>query len=371
MENDEIIAAFEQHHSETAFTIKELQDSIDRVEARVNMPGRSSFNAEPGDHERREARTAFATFIRSGDASEFTAGMSGVSDPDGGYTIPSVLADQIVDQLINTSPMRRLCRVERVSSPDFAIPINRRGASSGWVTETGERTETASPTIGLVSPKGAGIFANVPVSNWLIADSKYDIANFVIENVVDEFSTQENSAFVVGDGVAGKPQGFLVGPQSAAADDSRPFGTLQTVNTGHATTITADSLIDLVYTLRSPYRRGDGVAFVMNSTAISVVRKMKDGNGSFIWQDSVSAGQPARLLGYPVEEVEDMPGIGAGSTPIAFGNWKRGYVVSDIHGMTVLRDPYTRKGYTLFYLEKRTGGCILDSNAVKLLKVAA
>jgi len=370
MENEEIMAAFEQHHSVTADTIRELQDSIDRVEAKVNRPGSGSFNAVAGDHERREAQAAFATFIRTGDAAEFQAGMSGVSDPDGGYTIPSVLADQIIDLLVNVSLMRRLARVERVSSPDFSLPINKRGASSGWVTETGDRTATASPALGLVSPKSTGLYANVPVTNWLLQDSKYDIGKFVIENMIDEFSAQEGSAFVVGDGAAGKPKGFLTEAQSAAADDSRPFGTLQTVNTGNATAITADSLIDTVYSLRSPYRQGGGVAWLMNSTVISTVRKLKNGSGDFLWADSLQEGQPARLLGYPVEEVEDMPGIGAGTTPIAFGNWRRGYVILDVHGMTVLRDPFSRKGFTSFYVEKRTGGCVLDSNAIKLVRVA-
>lgn len=369
MEN-EIMAAFEQHHKVTADTIRELQDTVDKLEARLNRPGAGNFSGNAGEYERKQARLALATYIRTGDATEFTAGMSGVSDPDGGYTIPSVLADAIVDQLVNVSPLRRLARVERVSSPDFSIPINRRGASSGWVTETGERTQTASPTIGLASPKGTGLYANVPVTNWLIADSKYDIAGFVIDNVVDEFSTQEGTAFVVGDGVAGKPKGFLSEPTSAAKDDVRPFGTLQTVKSGAATAITADGLIDTVYSLRSPYRRGDGVAWLMNSTTMASVRKLKSGDGEYLWRDGLSAGQPATLLGFPVEEVEDMPGIGAGTTPIAFGNWRRGYVISDIHSMTMLRDPLTRKGFTMFYVEKRTGGCVLDTNAIKLLTVS-
>jgi len=370
MENEEVIAAFEQHHTATVDTIRDLQDSYDRIEARLNRPGSGNISGNAGDHERREAQAAFATFIRTGDAAGFTAGMSEGSDPDGGYTVPSVLADAIVSQLVNVSPMRRLARVERVSSPDFGIPVNKRGASSGWVSETGERTATNSPAIGLVTPKGTGLYANVPVTNWLIADSKYDVASFVIENVVDEFSTQEGSAFVIGDGASGKPKGFLTNDQSTDADDSRPFATLQTVNSGLATEITPDNLIDMVYTLRTPYRQGNGVAWLMNSTTMSKVRKFKSGDGEYLWRDSLSAGQPATLLGYPVEEVEDMPAIGAGTTPIAFGNWKKGYVISDIHDMTVLRDPYTKKGYTLFYLEKRTGGCVLDSNAIKLLKVS-
>ena len=107
----------------------------------------------------------------------------------------------------------------------------------------------------------------------------------------------------------------------------------------------------------------------MNSTTMATVRKLKNGDGDYLWRDSLAEGQPATLLGFRVEEAEDMPQIGAGTTPIAFGNWKRGYVITDIHGMKIIRDPYSRKGWTSFYVAKRTGGAVLDSQAIKLLSV--
>ena len=366
---EEFSAAFEQHHSATAEALRELQESYDRIEAKVNRPGGGGGSSN--GVRSNEVQAAWTAFLRSGDSSLFEADMSGVSDPDGGYTIPSALADSITDQLLDGSPMRRLARVEKVSTPDFAIPVNKRGASSGWSVELGERGGTETPQLGLVKPGGAELFANVPVTNWLLDDSKYDIASFVALNVTDEFNAQENTAFILGDGVAGKPRGFLVNEQSTAADSVRPFGTLQTIASGHATELSADSLVTLVYALRAPYRQGDGVGFLMNGTTISKVRKMKTGDGSYIWADSLAAGQPPTLLGYPVYEAEDMPAVGAGYVPVAFGNWRRGYVVQDIHGMKTIRDPYTRKGVTFFYFAKRTGGTVLDSNAIKLLKIAA
>ena len=206
------------------------------------------------------------------------------------------------------------------------------------------------------------------MSQWAIDDAGYDIAEFVQRNIVDEFAYQEGVAFVSGDGV-GKPKGFLTEAISSAGDASRPFGTLQYVPSASASGIAPDSLVDLIYAVRSGYRHGDGVCFMMNSTTASVVRKMKDGNGQWLWQPSMTAGQPAQLLGFDVIEAEAMPNIAANSTPIVFGNFQRGYVIVDRTQDRILRDPYTVKGQINFYIARRVGGNILYSNALKLLRI--
>ena len=228
MNPEELLAAFEQHHTATTETIAELQAQLDQVQARANRPGAG------GDRNpmKLQAQAAFSTFLRSGDASDLTAGMSEVSDPDGGYTVPSVLADQITHVLVNGSPLRRLARIEQVGSPDFGLPVNKRGGNSGWSTETGERQETNTGQIGLVKPGGAELYANVPVTNWLLDDLKYDIASHVLQNVTDEFNVQENSAFVLGDGASGVPKGFLTYDTAYSKDEARPFGMLQKVASG-------------------------------------------------------------------------------------------------------------------------------------------
>jgi HK97 family phage major capsid protein len=145
---------------------------------------------------------------------------------------------------------------------------------------------------------------------------------------------------------------------------------LQHVATGvsgnFAATDPADKLIDLAHALRPAYRQG--AVFVMNTNTLARVRKFKDSEGQYLWRPSLAEGQPTTLLGYPVLEAEDMPDIGADSLSIAFGNFARGYVIADRMGTRVLRDPYSNKPFVHFYTTKRTGGAVINSEAIKLLK---
>ncbi len=164
-------------------------------------------------------------------------------------------------------------------------------------------------------------------------------------------------------------------PVDATNDATRKFGTLQYLPSKNATGLAtdgtgADALISLVYGLHAPYRAGPGVAWMMNSTTASVVRQLKDPNGRYIWTDGLQAGEPAMLLGYPVGIDENMPDLGAGNYPIAFGNWRAGYRIVDRLGTRILRDPFSDKPFVHFYTTKRVGGTVADSNAIKLLKCA-
>jgi HK97 family phage major capsid protein len=130
----------------------------------------------------------------------------------------------------------------------------------------------------------------------------------------------------------------------------------------------ADKLIDLVYALKSQYRAN--ARFVMNRRTVSAVRKLKDGDGNYLWRPG-AVGESASLLGYPVTEIEDMPDIAANSVSIGFGDFRRGYLIVDRQGARVLRDPYSLKPYVLFYTTKRVGGGIQNFDAIKVMKFAA
>ncbi len=171
-----------------------------------------------------------------------------------------------------------------------------------------------------------------------------------------------------------KPKGFLTYTTAATDDAARAFGTLQYIPTGVADNWpaadgdTANLLIDTVHKLRPAYRQG--AVWVMNSTTLSTIRKLKDANVQFLWQNTLVEGQPGMLLGYPVIEAEDIPDIAADSLSVAFGNFDRRYTVVDRMGTRVLRDPYTRKPYVHFYTTKRTGGAVVNSEAIKIIKFA-
>ncbi len=163
----------------------------------------------------------------------------------------------------------------------------------------------------------------------------------------------------------------LAAPTSASGDGTRAFGALQFVVSGNATGFDTSpelKLIDLVHALKGGHRQG--ASWVMNSKTLAQVRKLKAADGSFLWQPGLMEGQPNRLLGYPVVEAEDMPDVAAGNTPIAFGNFRAGYLIAERSATAILRDPYTNKPFVHFYATKRIGGQVLDSDAIKLLKIS-
>jgi HK97 family phage major capsid protein len=315
------------------------------------------------------AAADFTQYLRAGKMgdAEVKAAMQSGTPSDGGASVPKQISDTILDQLVELSPMRQLASVERATTSDFSKVIGLRGASSGWAAETDPRSLTDSPKMGTVAPTMGEIFAYVESTSWLLEDSQFDLAAWLSENVTAEFATREGSAFFSGDGT-NKPTGFLAKPQSADDDDVRPFGTVQTVAAQAAAAIEADDLVNLMGALRTPYRqRADEVAWIMSRSTASAIRSLKDTTGRYLWNDGLAAGTPPTLLGYRVMESEDMPNIGASQVSVAFGNWRAGYLIVDRSDMRVLRDPFTKPGWTKFYFHKRVGGDVADSNAIKLL----
>ncbi|MBB2277020.1 phage major capsid protein [Escherichia coli] len=186
--------------------------------------------------------------------------------------------------------------------------------------------------------------------------------------VVTEFAEQEEIAFTTGDGTK-KPKGFLAYESTDETDKVRAFGKLQHIVSGEATAVTADAIIKLIYTLRKAHRTG--AKFMMNNNSLFAIRLLKDSEGNYLWRPGLELGQPSSLAGYGIAENEQMPDIAADAKAIAFGNFKRGYTIVDRIGTRILRDPYTNKPFVGFYTTKRTGGMLVDSQAIKLLKIAA
>src|SRR5690606_8893101 len=160
---------------------------------------------------------------------------------------------------------------------------------------------------------------------------------------------------------------------TTVANSAWEWGKIGTISTGVAgdfpSSDPGDVLIDLIYAVRSGYRAN--AHFVMNRSTQAEIRKMKDSDGNYVWQPSARPGEPPSLLGFPVAEAEDMPDIAADALAVAFGDFRRGYLIVDRLGIRVLRDPYSAKPYVLFYTTKRVGGGIQDFDAIKLLKFSA
>ncbi|MET0310353.1 MAG: phage major capsid protein [Sphingomonas sp.] len=312
---------------------------------------------------------AFETFLRAGGGIELKA-MSGATDAAGGYAVPEEIDGKIDATLKAISPIRSIANVVKVGSSGYRKLVTSGGFESGWSSETGARAETDTPVFNEIAPPSGELFANPAASQAMLDDAMFDVEDWLADEIAREFASAEGAAFVNGNGT-NKPRGFLTGTISTAGDATRTFGQLQYVPSGAAGAFAAnpeEKLIDLVQTLRAPYRQG--ASWVMNSTTLARIRKFKTSDGALLWAPSLAMGQPATLLGYPVVEAEDMPDIAANSLSIAFGNFKAGYLIAERGETQILRDPYSNKPFVHFYATKRIGGMVSNSEAIKLMKFA-
>jgi HK97 family phage major capsid protein len=312
---------------------------------------------------------AFAGFVRSGAVMEMKA-FSGLTGDAGGYAVPKEI-DAVIDATLKgASPIRGIANVVKVGSAGYRKLVTTGGTPSGWAAENGPRSETATPVFVEIAPPMGELYANPSATQAMLDDANFDVEEWLAGEIAAEFAKAEGAAFVNGDGI-NRPKGFLQQATSAAGDASRPFGTLQHVASGAAGDFGSnpqERLIDLVQALRAPYRQG--ASFVMNAATLARIRKFKTSDGAFVWQPSLAAGQPATLLGYPVVEAEDMPDVGANALAIAFGNFKAGYLIAERSETVILRDPYSNKPFVNFYATKRVGGCVSNSEAIKVMKFA-
>ena len=336
---------------------------LDRLTIEANRP---DLGADEG---KSAAKTAWSGFLRTGEAARLVEGkaLSTGTGSDGGHVAPAE-TEALIERLIReVSPIRQIATVKQTTSHTFKKPVSVGGATSGWVAETAPRPETNTSSLELVEFPTAELYAMPAATPAILDDALVDIDQWLAEEVRDTFAEAEGRAFVTGSGI-NRPKGFL--SYDTAAEGTEAWGELGYVATGvdgdFAASDPGDVLIDLIYAPRTGYRTNG--RFVMNKSTVSAVRKFKDADGHYIWQPSMTAGQPATLMGYAVTEAEDMPDIGSDSFSIAFGDFERGYLVVDRQGVQVLRDPYSAKPYVLFYTTRRVGGGVQDFNAIKLLK---
>ena len=354
--------------------LDEAKRRLDRVQLDRSRPALGGASDQARDTGLAEHKAAFDLYVRAGEASGLKRleekALSTGSGPDGGYLVPDTVEKEVLTRLANLSPIRALASVRTISSGLYRRAFSTAGPASGWVGETAARPQTASPNLAELAFPAMELYAMPAATQTLLDDAVVDIDAWLAAEVETVFAEQEGFAFVRGDGV-NKPKGFVAGPN--VADASWSWGNLGYVATGVAggfpTENPADVLIDLIYALKAGYRQN--AVFVMNRKTQSVMRKFRDESGAYMWQPPSVAGQPATFMSFPVVEAEDMPDIAPGSLSVAFGDFRRGYLVVDRAGIRVLRDPYSAKPYVLFYTTKRVGGGVQDYAAIKLLKFAA
>ncbi|MFA5900724.1 MAG: phage major capsid protein [Hyphomicrobium sp.] len=316
-------------------------------------------------------KSAFDAYVRKGDAGSLRdierKALSVGSDPDGGYLVPEETERTVNIALKDISPIRAIAGIRQVSGSVYKRPFSISGPATGWVAETASRPQTNAPTLDELSFPTTELYAMPAATSSLLDDSAVNIDEWLAEEVRIAFAEQEGTAFVSGNGT-NKPKGFLA--YTTVANASWEWGKLGFLLTGADAAFPAsdpaDKLIDLIYSLKAGYRAN--AHFVMNRATQSVIRKMKDGDDNYLWQPSGAPGDSPTLMGYPVAESEAMPDMAADSLSVAFGDFRRGYLIVDRVGIRVLRDPYSAKPYVLFYTTKRVGGGVADFEAIKLLK---
>ena len=350
--------------------IAALRSDVDEVKARVDKIGRAAARPALGTAAiaAPEVKGFVDGYLRRGAVQELKS-ISGTVPADGGYAVPRQIDAAIARELTAISPIRAIAQVVQTGSAGYRKLVTTGGTASGWVSETAARPETDTPEFAEIAPPTGELYANPAASQAMLDDAGFDLENWLASEIALEFARAEGAAFIGGSGT-NQPRGFLAAPTATTADDARAFGTLQYLGSGAAGGLgsAADTrLIDLVHTLKAGHRQG--ASFVMNSATLAEVRKLKTSDGAFVWQPGLVEGQPDRLLGYPVVEAEDMPDIGAGTFPIAFGNFRHGYLIAERSATQVLRDPFTNKPFVHFYATKRVGGQVLDGDAIKLLKI--
>jgi HK97 family phage major capsid protein len=357
--------------------INQLQDELVAVQKSARRSPQFGADTD-GDAEKRVEKAAFNAALRKGEdrlSGEHRAAfdrlqkrLSVDSDPDGGFVVTPEFSSRVSTVLFETSPVRQVATVETISTDALEGLFDGDEATVGWVNEQGARAESATPQIGLWRIPTHEMFANPFATQKLLDDAFLDMEGWLAAKVSERMSRFENTAFVLGNGV-GKPRGFM----TYGAGTNR--GQIQQIASGSvgAPFITAEGLINIVYSLKSGYRTG--AVWAMNRASVGVIRRIRDdsgsttGTGQFMWQPGFGT-QPQTLAGYPIVEMEDMADFGAANLPYAFGNFAAAYTVVDRQGVRILRDPYSSKPFVSFYTTKRVGGDVINFEALKIGVVA-
>lgn len=374
--------------------LTEAKSRLEKVETKLARPGQSGGSGS-GDGESREAveyRNAFIDWMRApkdgerqqratqaaraldlraaGQREQRAAQTVTSTGSAGGFALPEVIERAIARLSVDISPIRQIATVRTVGSPDYKELFDVNGAAFEWVGEAGARSQTTTPDLAEVAPTFGTASARPRASEESLDDLFFDVENWLITSAAEAIAQGEGLAFVSGSGT-NRPTGFLSGPTPVVtADSARAFGTLQYVPSGQAAAMpaSADVFYDLIYALRARYR--SNARWVTSKLVLSSLRKYKDTTNQYLWQPSVVAGQPETFMGYGITEAEDMPAVGANAFPLAFGDFREGYLIADRVGMRMTRDEITVPGFVQFYIRKRVGGRLRNTQAIKLLRIS-
>lgn len=370
----------EEKFNKLSETVLTLQDDLQKshqeslaLKAALQAGGVNDNKSGLSDTEKKQ-RDLFEGFMRKGlneqelktlMADEIKA-MGAYSSADGGITIPKVMGAKIIQRIYETSPVRTVASIQNIGSDSIEFFIDDDEAATGWVSETGTRSETDTPEIGKKTIAVHELYAKPKATQRIIDDSIFNIEAWIAEKVSDKIARTENTAFINGSGV-GQPRGLLT---YTAGSSTYSRTAIEQVNMGAAAALTGNGLIDVQNSLKTPYRTR--ASWMMNrSTYGSLLKLMYTDNKFDALTPSGINGSPYLLLGQPIALADDMPVVAANALAILYGDFSTAYQIIDRQGINLLRDPYSEKPFIQFYFTKRVGADVLNTEAVKIGKVAA
>lgn len=360
---ENINTAFAGFQKNTEAAYQSVLGRVEQIEAISDRPrGTGNQGAE---------KKAFADFARTGRGLIETKEMSIAGGASAGQAlVPELIADQIISKALSQGPIANIVRRTQADTSDYVRLVNLRGQAASWSSETGTRSETNAFELREIRPTHGELYAKVIVTNWLLQDSKFDVANLIVENAAAQFARSLETSVISGDG-SSKPTGMINTSPTTSADDASPMRAQDVLKYTAGTADLADDLVSLYFDLKPEYRAN--ATFVMSSPSLAAVRKLRDSSGSgYLFQERLAGGVDSTdgtILGKRVITAEDLSTIG--NSPQVFGvlcgDFTQGYELVQFGGLNILRDPYSTHGKTTFYVAARFGGRITDNDAVRVL----
>ena len=348
---------------DTKSALEKMEERMDSLETKNNTPGAGPLSQKE-DQKNMEAKDMYKRWLKNGEKGltpEEQKLMTVTDNTTGGYfAMPEILSNEIIRDIVEYDPIRTVARIRQTSKRAVKIRTKTAHITGGaWVGEVSSRTDLGNFTFGMVEVPVHELAGYVDISNQDLTDPDFDLEAELRMELSEQFGVTEGEAFITGNGV-NKPEGILTTGANAITG----------VANGHATDLQADALIDTYYIPKPSY--ADKGTWLLNRNTLKVVRKLKDGNGNYIWTPNISIAKPPTILERPYVECMTMPDIAAGAYPIVFGDIKKLYIIIDRITINTLRDPYTQAttGTTRFFAYKRVGGQITQKEAAYKLKIA-
>lgn len=359
-------ATYEKMEADVVSLGKEI-DRLERqavLDLELSKPTTTAITNKPSQHQEAEKtgrasgeyKTAFWKAMKNKNSFDVQNALKVGTDSEGGYLAPDEFEHTLIEALEEENIFRQLARVITTSSGDKKIPVVATKGTASWVDEEGVIPES-DDSFGLVSIGAYKLATMIKVSEELLNDSVFNLEQYIAREFARRIGAKEEEAFFTGDGT-GKPTGIF----------NSVGGAQLGVTTASAAAITFDEIMDLFYSLKSPYRKN--AVFVTNDATVKAIRKLKDGNGQYLWQPSLTAGQPDTILNRPVKTSAYVPVLASGAKTIAFGDFSY-YWVADRQGRAFqrLNELFAATGQVGFKATQRVDGKLVLAEAIKVLQM--